>query len=314
MLKVGLVGVGGISGNHIPAWEEMENAELTALCDVRPERLEMYPGKRHYTDFEEMLKSEQLDILDICLPTYLHADYAVRALERGIHVLCEKPISLKEEDVDRIYSTAEKNNVKFMVAHVLRFWPEYAQIKDIADSQRYGKLLSGRMTRVSEIPRWSWDGWMTDEERSGLVPFDLHIHDLDFMVYAFGKPTSVKTVRVKRPNQDSLSAIYEYDGAFISAESAWYAPAVPFIAEFRFQFEKAVLIFDGQKLTAHEIDGTKRDLSSDSQAGASAINLPKTNAYANEIVYFADCVANGKPVDKVKPEELKTVLELLNQF
>lgn len=70
MLKVGLVGVGGISGNHIPAWEEMENAELTALCDVRPERLEMYPGKRHYTDFEEMLKSEQLDILDICLPTY----------------------------------------------------------------------------------------------------------------------------------------------------------------------------------------------------------------------------------------------------
>ena len=314
MLKVGLVGVGGISGNHIPAWEEMENAELTALCDVRPERLEMYPGKRHYTDFEEMLKSEQLDILDICLPTYLHADYAVRALERGIHVLCEKPMSLKEEDVDRIYSTAEKNNVKFMVAHVLRFWPEYAQIKDIADSQRYGKLLSGRMTRVSEIPRWSWDGWMTDEERSGLVPFDLHIHDLDFMVYAFGKPTSVKTVRVKRPDQDSLSAIYEYDGAFISAESAWYAPAVPFIAEFRFQFEKAVLIFDGQKLTAHEIDGTKRDLSSDSQAGASAINLPKTNAYANEIVYFADCVANGKPVDKVKPEELKTVLELLNQF
>ena len=314
MLKVGLVGVGGISGNHIPAWEEMENAELTALCDVRPERLEMYPGKRHYTDFEEMLKSEQLDILDICLPTYLHADYAVRALERGIHVLCEKPISLKEEDVDRIYSTAEKNNVKFMVAQVLRFWPEYAQIKDIADSQRYGKLLSGRMTRVSEIPRWSWDGWMTDEERSGLVPFDLHIHDLDFMVYAFGKPTSVKTVRVKRPDQDSLSAIYEYDGAFISAESAWYAPAVPFIAEFRFQFEKAVLIFDGQKLTAHEIDGTKRDLSSDSQAGASAINLPKTNAYANEIVYFADCVANGKPVDKVKPEELKTVLELLNQF
>ena len=314
MLKVGLVGVGGISGNHIPAWEEMENAELTALCDVRPERLEMYPGKRHYTDFEEMLKSEQLDILDICLPTYLHADYAVRALERGIHVLCEKPISLKEEDVDRIYSTAEKNNVKFMVAHVLRFWPEYAQIKDIADSQRYGKLLSGRMTRVSEIPRWSWDGWMTDEERSGLVPFDLHIHDLDFMVYAFGKPTSVKTVRVKRPDQDSLSAIYEYDGAFISAESAWYAPAVPFIAEFRFQFEKAVLIFDGQKLTAHEIDGTKRDLSSDSQAGASAINLPKTNAYANEIVYFADCVANCKPVDKVKPEELKTVLELLNQF
>lgn len=314
MLKVGLVGVGGISGNHIPAWEEMENAELTALCDVRPERLEMYPNKRHYTDFEEMLQKEQLDILDICLPTYLHADYAVRAMEQGIHVLCEKPISLKKEDVDRVYSTAEKNHVQFMVAHVLRFWPEYAQIKEIADSQRYGKLLSGHMTRVSEIPRWSWDGWMTDEERSGLVPFDLHIHDLDFLVYAFGAPKAVKTVRVKRPDQDSLSAIYEYDGAFISAEAAWYAPTVPFIATFRFQFEKAVAIFDGQKLTVYKIDGATRDLSAGEQGGAGVINLPKTNAYANEIAYFADCVVNSKPVDRIKPDELKTVLALLREF
>lgn len=152
MLKVGLVGAGGISASHIPAWEDMENAELTALCDIRPERLDMHPDKRHYTDFEEMLKNEQLDIVDICLPTYLHADCAVRALERGIAVLCEKPISLKKEDVDRIYDAAERNRVPFMVAHVLRFWPEYARIKDMADSRRYGKLLSGHMTRIGQHP------------------------------------------------------------------------------------------------------------------------------------------------------------------
>ena len=119
MLKVGLVGVGGISGAHIPAWEEMENAELVALCDIRPERMEKYSNKRCYTDFDEMLANEEFDILDICLPTYLHADFAVKAMEKGINVVTEKPISLKEEDVERIYSTAEKNNVKFMVAHVL---------------------------------------------------------------------------------------------------------------------------------------------------------------------------------------------------
>ena len=112
MLKVAVVGVGGISGAHIPAWDEMENAELVALCDIRPERMEQYENKRHYTDFEEMLNNEEIDILDICLPTYLHADYAVKAMERGIHVICEKPISLKEEDIDRVYETAKKNNVK----------------------------------------------------------------------------------------------------------------------------------------------------------------------------------------------------------
>ena len=87
MLKVGLVGVGGISGAHIPVWEAMENAELVALCDIRPERMEKYDGKRCYLDFDEMLANEELDILDICLPTYLHADFAVKAMEKGINVI-----------------------------------------------------------------------------------------------------------------------------------------------------------------------------------------------------------------------------------
>ena len=147
MLKVALVGVGGISGAHIPAWEERKDAELTAICDIRPERMERYPQKRHYTDFDEMLKKEEIDILDICLPTYLHADFSVKAMERGINVICEKPISLKKEDVKRVYECAEKNNVKFMIAQVLRFWPEYEIVKDIYDKGRYGKLLSGSMRR-----------------------------------------------------------------------------------------------------------------------------------------------------------------------
>ena len=77
MLKIGLVGVGGISGEHIPVWEAMEHVELSAICDIRPERMERYPKKHKYIDFNEMLEKENIDILDICLPTYLHADFAV---------------------------------------------------------------------------------------------------------------------------------------------------------------------------------------------------------------------------------------------
>ena len=89
MLKVGLVGVGGISGAHIPAWEAMEDAELVALCDIRPEQMECYPKQRHYTNVDEMLEKEPLDILDLCLPTYLHAEVGLKAMEKGIHVLSE---------------------------------------------------------------------------------------------------------------------------------------------------------------------------------------------------------------------------------
>ena len=308
MLKVGLCGVGGISGAHIPAWEAMEDAELIALCDVRPGQMEKYPDKRRYTDVDEMLAKEQLDILDICLPTYLHAEVALKAMERGIHVLCEKPVSLHREDVARLYEAAKRNNVRFMVAQVLRFWPEYVALKEIYDSGRYGKLLSGCMTRLGQCPKWSWDGWMKDEARSGLVPFDLHIHDLDFMVYAFGRPKRAIPFRARRPEQDVLTVVYDYGDFYISSEAACYAADYPFTACFRFQFERALVVLDGT-LRIYAADGVTGMEAGTGETGG--IHLPQTNAYANEIRYFADCVKAGRDAEIVRPEELETVLDLL---
>lgn len=314
MLKVGVVGVGGISGAHIPVWEAMENAELIAICDIRPERMEKYENKRKYTDFDEMLDNEEFDIIDICLPTYLHADFAVKAMERGINVICEKPISLKEEDIDRVYLAAEKNNVKFMVAQVLRFWPEYELLKEIYETKKYGRLLSGTMTRLGCYPRWSWDGWMMDEKRSGLVPFDLHIHDLDFMVYAFGMPKVSYQYRSKLPDQDFIAVSYNFGDFSINSEASWYSSCYPFTAEFRFQFEDAVVANENGKMMIFGRDDLKIDLSEEAEGDTGNINLPKSNAYANEIHYFADCVANNKPVEKVKAEELRCVLNILNSL
>ncbi len=314
MLKIGLVGVGGISHSHIDAWEKMEDAELIAMCDIRPERMEKFPDKHRYTDFEEMLNNEEFDIIDICLPTYLHADFAVKAMERGINVITEKPISLKEEDIDRVYTTAEKNNVKFMVAQVLRFWPEYELLKEIYETKKYGKLLSGTMTRLGCYPRWSWDGWMMDEKRSGLVPFDLHIHDLDFMVYAFGMPKVAHHYRSKLPDQDFISISYDFGDFQINSEASWYATSYPFTAEFRFQFEDAVVANENGKMLIHLRDDKKIDLSEEAEGETGDINLPKSNAYANEIRYFADCVINNTPVEKVQPEELRCVLNILNNL
>ncbi len=315
MLKIGLVGVGGISGAHIPAWEEMENAELVALCDIRPERMEKFQGKKHlYNSYEEMLNNEELDIVDICLPTYLHADYAIMAMERGINVITEKPISLKNEDVERVYAAAEKNNVKFMVAHVLRFWPEYELLKEIYDSKKYGRLLSGTMTRLGCYPKWSWDGWMMDEKRSGLVPFDLHIHDLDYIIYAFGTPKVAHKFRSKLPDQDFMSVTYDFGDFSINTEASWYATSYPFTAEFRFQFEDAVVANENGKMIIYLRDDKKIDLSQEAEGDTGSINLPKSDAYANEINYFADCVRNNKPVEKFKPQELSDVLDIINNL
>lgn len=316
MLKVGLVGVGGISSGHIRCWNAMEDANLVALCDIRQERLDLYPDKRHYLDFEEMLEKEELDILDICLPSYMHADFAVKAMEHGLHVLTEKPLSLKTEDVERVYSTARKNNVNFMVAHVVRFWPEYIYLKKIYDTQQFGKLLSGRIWRLNRQPTRSWDGWMADEKRSGKAVFDLHIHDLDYLVYTFGKPKNTVARRLAdRKDQDYVSIIYDYDDFFISAESSFYSGAFSWDAGYRFQFENALVVFEKSTIKIYHKDGTIQELSAaDSGTDMGEVDLPKTDAYADEIRYFADCVKQNVFPDKIKQEEMQAILEIANSM
>ena len=316
MLKVAMLGMGNISGAHRAAWKGIPEAKVIAVCDIRPEKADAAAedmSAKAYYNFEDMLAAEQFDILDICLPTYLHADYTVKALNAGVHVLCEKPVSLKNEDVDRVYDAAKKNGKCVMIAQVVRVWLEYLVLKDAYDTGKYGRLLSGRMTRLGSTPKASWDGWMRDPERSGMVPFDLHIHDLDFMIYTFGKPEKMTRFRAGTTTQDYFEAIYQYPDFFISAEAAWLDCTYRFQCAFRFQFEKAVLEFKDGKLTIFNQNGEIEG--ADGKKGEEGDGyVPKTNAYFEEIRYFVDCVLAGKPCDKVKPDELKTVLALIDQL
>lgn len=316
MLKVGVLGVGGISGAHIPAWSRIEGVELVALCDIRPERLEKYKdsGYHLYTSYEDMIANEELDIIDICLPTFLHIEYSIKAMEKGMHVICEKPISLHREDVKRIYDVAKKMGVKFMVAHVLRFWSEYIFIKDLVDSGKYGKLLNGHLERMGDTPKWSWDNWMTDPERSGLVPFDLHIHDLDWLIYTFGAPKDISVRRIQKNNNDYISGTYEYDDFYITAQSAWYAGKFKFTYGFRFLFEDAIVELKDEKLTIYQGDGQNIAVNNEVVSDDTCINLPATDAYFEEIKYFTECILQDKPTDKIKPEELEYVLDILKQY
>lgn len=315
MLNVAIIGLGNISNAHIPAWREIENTQIVAVCDIRSELFEKVPEARSYTNYCELLEKEQVDIVDICLPTFLHVEVSLAALKKGIHVLCEKPISLNPEDAQLLYRTAQEHNVRFMVAQVIRFWPEYVALKQMADTQKYGKLLSGVMQRIGSIPRKSWNNWMLDGKISGGVPYDLHIHDLDFAVHAFGVPTKMESHRAVNPQQDYVHAVYTYPDFWISIEASWYACAYPFRMSFRFQFEQAVVTYENGKLTVYENSGAIYEpLAANLEQNYGADNLPCSDGYGNEIRYFVDCVCHGTSPDMVKPEELKAVLQLLKNF
>lgn len=313
MLKVGLVGAGGISKSHIQAWETLDFAKLVAVCDMRPENLAPFEDKHCYTDLDEMLEREELDILDICVPTFAHVACAKKAMERGIHVLCEKPLSLNPEDAHLLYGLAREKGVAFMVAQVLRFWREYEILRELIESGTYGKLLSLHMGRLFGMPDWTVGCWSGDESKSGLTPFDVHIHDLDFVVWNFGAPRQVTRHRTKGPGRDYIHAVYDYEDFFVTAEAAFFAAPGYSSVSYLAQFEQAVVEKTDTSFLIWQADGTKVDLDEKVQ-GDGGINLPVTDAFRKEIGYFAACVRDGVFPEKIREEEVYTVLSLADGF
>lgn len=318
MLKVGIIGTGGMGNVHIPCWDAIRYANIVCACDIRNERLQSSfknSDVRLYSDLDRMLEQESLDILDVCTPSYLHKEHAIKALNKGINVICEKPACLNPEDAEEMYGIAERNNVKLMIAHVIRFWPEYGELKNMYENKTYGSLLNGYFWRIGSCPKWSADNWMQDEAKSGLVPYDLHIHDLDFIISLLGVPESFIANRTKSSNgsiPDHFWVDYHYNNCTIITESAWFKGPYPFSSGFRVLFENALVEYNNDKLHIYE-NNAKEPMLVEMQKNNTAvgINLPGTNAYDYEIAYFADCIHENKPISMVQKSEVIQVLQTI---
>ncbi|HEY3378277.1 MAG TPA: Gfo/Idh/MocA family oxidoreductase, partial [Armatimonadota bacterium] len=209
MIRIGMVGMGGISGAHLPAYEKLADiAQVVARCDKIPERADGTAKgvainiggpaatalqATAYTDYRELLADPEVDVVDICLPTDLHAEVAIAALQAGKHVLCEKPMALNVAQCDRMIAAAQASGSIFMIAQCIRFWPAYVYLKELVDSGKYGKLTSAQFSRLSGPPIWASENWLLTPERSGGSLLDLHIHDTDYLSFLLGTPTSVST-------------------------------------------------------------------------------------------------------------------------
>jgi predicted dehydrogenase len=239
MLKVGIAGFGFMGRTHYRCWKSIEDIEIDAICDLNPElqhktlisgNIEKadeaidISGLRLYNDFEKMLSDEKLDAVSITLPTYLHADYSIKALSAGVNVLCEKPMALNVEDCMRMIAAAEHSGKLLQIGQCVRFWPEYAAAKEIVNSGRYGKVVAAFFRRLSAAPAWSAGNWITEEKLSGGMALDLHIHDTDFVQYLLGMPDAVCSFGVKSPDGGLKHIFTQYlydDEKMVAAEGSW---------------------------------------------------------------------------------------------
>ena len=120
-VRVGLIGIGGMGGCHFYNYEKIENAELVAVCDVRRDVAKQKVGKRKikiYTNLDRMLQHNELDMIDICTPSFLHKDMAIKLLKAGYHVLCEKPMTLNAKDAEKVIEASKQTDKKIGRAHV----------------------------------------------------------------------------------------------------------------------------------------------------------------------------------------------------
>ena len=315
-LKIGIVGGGGMGNVHFANWAEVEGAQVVALCENSPKGAETAEkwGVSLYSSITEMVNAG-VDVVDICTPTFLHHDMVMESLSLGVDTICEKPIALNYADAKEMLDTAREKGCHLYIAQVLQFTKEVQHLHRLVETEEYGKVLDASFERLSACPKWAVGGWLFDKNKSGLLPFDLHIHDLDVIVSLFGKPKAVTHSTCQGRDKtypEHLRVNYDYGDFHVNGEAAWFNGDFPWTARWRVYFENAVVVNDGTQMVAYTFDAHPRVFDCKDEVEISTgINVPPCGWYYNELVHFADCIREGKDSPLVSAEQLLTVMEIL---
>jgi len=175
-----------------------------------------------------------------------------------------------------------------------------------------GKLLRIDFRRISSVPKWSWNDWMRDEERSGGVGMDLSIHDIDFAQSVLGLPEEVSCIyRPLKDNSSYIISALKYKDAVVTCEGAWYNADIPFSAEFYAYFDDGYIYFKDGTLIKN---GEKIELQNSVGGEDFGINISGDDAYQSEIRYFIDCILTGKEPERVTPESSAESIKLVRKL
>ena len=313
-LRAALIGFGGMGHFHASCYAKQKNVELVAICDIDPKTFEQdrekinlgESGKTEldrvakFHSYEELTRKTQFDLLDICLPCHLHAEYAVRAMKDGYHVLCEKPMARTLAQADRMIRIARETDRKLMIAQCLRFAPNLKKLKEFIDTRTYGKLLRLDLRRNGMLPK---KAWYRDYAKSGGALLDLHLHDTDFVNWIFGVPQAVQTYGVVRDTGgiDDLMTAYQYkSGPVVNSEGSWCRGVwhSSIVAVFRHATVEAV----GFKQLKICPAGSDEIETIDFDA--------KNNPYFNEIEYFAKCIVKDLDPEQCLPQSTRDSIRI----
>ncbi|HOX38384.1 MAG TPA: Gfo/Idh/MocA family oxidoreductase [Candidatus Brocadiia bacterium] len=234
-VKVGLIGSGFVSEIHAESLKRVARAEIAAVASPSKGRAAAF-AKRHgiaqsFTDYRKMLEMDDLDMVVLGCPNYLHCRATCDAAAAGKHIVCEKPLCMNLAEADLMIKTSAKAGVKLMYAEELCFTPKYVRMKRLVDEGAVGKVYMVKQSEKHDGPHspWFWDV----EKSGGGVTLDMGCHAFEFFRWMLGKPKAVSVFaemgtyvhKDKTKGDDNAVIIVNFEGgATCVAEESWAKP------------------------------------------------------------------------------------------
>jgi predicted dehydrogenase len=321
MVNVGVIGLGMMGLTHLDAYARRGDVKVVAISDRDPNRLSgkvkaqgnvegqaqggfNFDSAKKYEEGADLIKDAEIEVIDICLPTHLHLEYAKLAIKAGKHVLIEKPLARTGEDALKLAALAKRSKKVTMCAMCMRFWPGWSWLKKAIDERTYGRVYAAQFRRVANHPGGAFN---SNGDLSGGAVLDLHIHDTDFVQFLFGVPRAVSSVGYSKITNaiDHVSTHYHYDDVpLVTAEGGWaMADRFGFKMAYTVNFERATAVYEmspTNPLTIYEYGKEPR-----------TVELDKRMGYDLEIEYFLECVQKGQKPKTVSIQDAANTIAII---
>jgi predicted dehydrogenase len=298
-MKVGIVGAGFMGSTHAAAWAATP-AHIAGIAAETLEEARPLAAQYHATAYPSLAALlPDVDVVDICTPTHLHPSMVLQAAAAGKHVVCEKPLALTVDQARQMVNTCRQAGVRLLVAHVVRFFPEYALAKETVASGKIGRPGVVRLARGSFRPKKPVGNWFLDESKSGGILTDLMIHDFDYARWISGEVESVfaRKVTVGQPDAAidyGLAILKHRGGALSHVAGAWAYPPPTFRTGFEISGDAGSVLFDSDA-TAPILNLIMKSGSGESPDVGLPSSPVSESPYTTQIKEFYYAIAEGRP-------------------
>ncbi|MDP9351944.1 MAG: Gfo/Idh/MocA family oxidoreductase [Chloroflexota bacterium] len=310
-LKIGIVGCGGIGRRHLLSYQNNGLAP-SGLADAFPEAAENAAkewGGQAYGDYREMFAQAGLDVVSICTPPTSHREIAVAALEAGIAVLCEKPMTTTVEDAEAIAKAAQDTGSLFMIGHCHRFQPHIEKVRELIDAGDLGLVRMYRNRIGFSFPR-AGNSWFSDPEiAGGGILIDTHVHSVDIFRFLVGEVSQVTALTstvdsplgpALRVEDSAIMTVLSTEGALGVMEASWRTAPPEVQVTVYGTAGRATVDYNANELRFQGADDKEPQV----------IEVSNENRFDREIRHFLACV-RGEETPRLTAEDGVIAIRIL---